>query len=161
LLPSAPVGDLAGVQRGRDDLREPRSDEPAARQEREGGRRRDPEAGGAVQPGSDAARRPGRRRHDLGLGDRYGHLAGQPRAPVAADRSRPSPSARDGAEADQREHRRPLLGLLWRTGRERAEAEPRPRPGRSPVMSTTTAPTVPSEGPSELTKARRSGVFSG
>src|SRR5215475_6328899 len=28
-------------------------------------------------------------------------------------------------------------------------------------MSTATAPTVPSEGPSELTKARRSGVFSG
>ena len=40
LLPRAPVGDRARLQRRRDDVREPRADQPRPRQERPGGRRR-------------------------------------------------------------------------------------------------------------------------
>ena len=50
VLPPAPVGDLAGVQRRRDDVREPRPDEPRPRQGRAAAGERDPEARAAVQP---------------------------------------------------------------------------------------------------------------
>ena len=128
LLPRAAVGDLARLQRRRDDVRQPRADEPDAREERPGRGRRDPEARGALQPGPDDPRHPRRRRHDLRLRDRPGHLARLRAAAGAADRRRPPPAARDRAAADLEVHDRPLVGLLRRARRERARAQPRPRP---------------------------------
>ena len=57
---------------------------------------------GAVQPGLDDPRHPGRRRHDLRLGHRPGHLAGLRALQSRRDRRRPAPAARDRAEARSR-----------------------------------------------------------
>ena len=131
VLPRAPVGDLARLQRRRrrrspTSARRTRSSRRTSQQARAG----DPEARGAVQPGPDDPRHPGRRRHDLRLGDRPRHLAGLRAAAVAAHRGRPAPAARDRAEADLREHRRPQPRLLRRARRERPRAQPRPRQAR-------------------------------
>ena len=104
LLPRASVGDVAGLQRGRDDLREPRPDEPGSREERQGRRAGDPEARRPVQPGPDDPRHPGRRGHDVGVGHRSRHLARLRAAPGAPGRGSSSPAARDRRAADQAEH---------------------------------------------------------
>ena len=94
VLPSAPVCDGACLQRRRDDVREPRADEPRSRQERQGGGCGDPEARGALQPraarSATSRSTPSRPRPR----DRPRHLARECRAAVAAHRSGPPPAAR-------------------------------------------------------------------
>ena len=71
---------------------------------------------GALHPGLEARRRPGRRGHDLGLGRRPPHLGGQRPHPGEPRRRGARPAARAGQRADRRQHRRPRLGVLGEPG---------------------------------------------
>src|SRR5262249_54052133 len=73
--------------------------------------------------------------HDLGLRDRPRHLARVRAAPVAPHRRGPAPAARDGRASDPPEHARPLVGLLRRARRQRARAQPGPRPDAPRLMA--------------------------
>src|SRR5262249_27480993 len=90
---------------------------------------------GAVQPGPDRPRHPGRRRYELRLGNRPGHLA-RVRAAAGAPRRRGAAhEPRRGEEADLRQHGRPLARLLRRARCERPRAQPRPGQGASTLMA--------------------------
>ena len=84
VLPRAPVGDVARLQRGGDDA-SPTSGptNPDLAKNVKAAAAGDPEARGPVQPGPDDPRHPGRRGHDLGLGHRPRHLARLRAAPGA------------------------------------------------------------------------------
>ena len=81
-------------------------------------------------PGLRGAGPAGGHGHDVRLGHRPGHLAGE-RAPAGAPHRRdPRRAARRGSSTDRRQHRGPLARLPRRGRRERPPAQPRPGPAR-------------------------------
>ena len=131
VLHGAPLGDEPDpVQRGRDDVLEPRPDRPGADQGGAGPGRGDPQARRALQPRADS--------HDIPVDAVVASGSGiDPEISIAyADlQARRVAAVRHLPLATVQPligqvHGRALLGLLRRAGRERARAQPRTRRAR-------------------------------
>ena len=128
VLPAAAVAD--GLQRRGDVLLQPRPEPGRARATSTATSSRPTSRSTALQPRPDQRRRPGRRRHDLGLGRGPAHLRGDNAAIQArrvAARARPRRS-RSVQQLVRDEHRRALPRPARRAGREHHQAQRGARP---------------------------------
>ena len=113
-----------------------------------------------LRPRADGGQGPGRRRQHLGVGDRPRHLARERRHPGASRRGRAPPAALAGDVAGLQVHARARARVLRRAGRQRAAAQPRPRPSdRRTLMSVDTAPGSPA-APLSAARSRCSAATS-